>query len=73
MISKILKHFGYVKNVPGMVVLDIDEVDIIAEALENYEQRLPLQKYGYFSDATAAAKKKINSIRPGIFAKFTIF
>lgn len=70
MLSKILKRLGYVRQEPGLVVLNIDDVEVIAEALAIYQGRLPNKKYGYFSDAATAAKEKINQLRPGVFAKF---
>lgn len=70
MFTKLLKRFGYIKNEPGTVVLSIDDVEVIAEALEIYQARLPNRQYGYFTEAASAAKEKINKVKPGVFAKF---
>lgn len=70
MIHRLLERLGYVRKQPGLVVLSVDEVDVLAEALTLYQERLPCKKYGYFSQVAAAAQSKLQCIGPTLFSRF---
>lgn len=70
MIHSILERLGYVRKQPGLVLLSIDEVDVLAEALTHYQERLPCKKYGYFSQVAEAAQAKLQGLGPTLFSRF---
>lgn len=70
MFSRLLNKFGYVRHEPGLVVLSIDDVEVIDEALQIYEARLPTKRYGRFSEAAAAARQKVKAVEPILFQKY---
>lgn len=72
-VSNLLSKFGYVRQEPGLVLLSIDDVEVIDEALEIYQARLPTQRYGRFFEAATAAREKVKAVEPGLFRKFLDF
>lgn len=69
-ISTFLKKLGLIRYQPGIVVLSLDDIEVIDEALAIYQERLPTQKHGRFYEAAVTARQKVKSLEPGLFRKF---
>ncbi|RSE57572.1 hypothetical protein EGT81_19230 [Alcaligenes faecalis] len=69
-ISSFFSKMGYVRQEPGLVLLSIDDVEVIDEALQIYQARLPTQRYGRFFEAADAARRKVKAVEPGLFRKY---
>lgn len=72
-VSNILAKFGYVRQEPGLILLSIDDVEVIDEALEIYQARLPTQRHGRFYEAATAAREKVKAVESDISSKFFNF
>ena len=70
MFHTFLERLGYIRKQPGLIILSVDEVDVLSEALTIYQERLPCKKYGYFSQVAVAAQAKLQSIGPTLFSRF---